>query len=88
MIIMDVLPYGYKEIEAFSIPVRPEKPWRGFRKDGGHLGETWWRNSGGPRNGMRHVHVLNQAARNLVPPKPSSLKSSTRPTSSRRPSSI
>jgi hypothetical protein len=37
---------------------------------------------------MRHVHVLNQAARNLVPPKPSSLKSSTRPTSSRRPSSI
>lgn len=70
MIIMDVLPYGYKEIRSFFYPRTPGKnPGEDFGRMADILGETWWAEQ--RRTKKRYcatLHVLNQAARNLVPP--------------------
>jgi len=70
LIIMDVLPYGYKEICSFFYPRTPGKnPGEDFGRMADILGETWWAEQ--RRTKKRYfatLHVLNQAARNRVPP--------------------
>lgn len=70
LIIMDVLPYGYKEICSFFYPRTPgKKPSEDFGRMADILGETWWAEQ--RRTKKRYfatLHVLNQAARNHVPP--------------------
>ncbi|MBN2437497.1 MAG: J domain-containing protein [Deltaproteobacteria bacterium] len=70
LIIMDVLPHGYKEICSFFYPRTPGKnPGEDFGRMADILGETWWAEQ--RRTKKRYfatLHVLNRAARNRVPP--------------------
>jgi hypothetical protein len=70
LIIMDILPYGYKEICSFFYPRTPGKnPGEDFGRMADILGETWWAEQ--RRTKKRYfatLHVLKQATRNLVPP--------------------
>jgi hypothetical protein len=70
LIIMDVLPHGYKEICSFFYPRTPGKnPGEDFGRMADLLGETWWAEQ--RRTKKRYsatLHVLDRAARNRVPP--------------------
>jgi len=70
LIVMDVLPHGYKEIRSFFFPRTPGKnPGEDFSRMADILGETWWAEQ--QRTKKRYfatLHVLDRAARNRVPP--------------------
>jgi hypothetical protein len=70
LIVMDVLPHGYKEICSFFFPRTPGKnPGEDFSRMADLLGETWWAEQ--QRTKKRYfatLHVLEQATRNCVPP--------------------
>lgn len=70
LIIMDILPYGYKEICSFFYPRTPGKnPGEDFSRMADILGESWWAEQ--QRTKKRYfatLHVLSQAVRNSVPP--------------------
>ena len=69
LIIMDVLPCGYKEIRSFFYPRTPGKnPGEDFSRMADILGETWWAEQ--RRTKKRYyatLHVLDLAVRNHVP---------------------
>ena len=69
LIVMDVLPYGYKEICSFFYPRTPGKnPGEDFSRMADILGETWWAEQ--RRTKKRYfasLHVLEMAVRNHVP---------------------
>ncbi len=69
MIIMDVLPYGSKEIFSFIYPRSPgEKPAEDFSKMADILGDTWWAER--RRTNRKYLasrQVLEQANRNNTP---------------------
>jgi hypothetical protein len=70
MIIMDVLPYGFKEICSFFYPRSPDKkPGEDFSMMSNLLGETWWAER--RRTNKRYLatmHVLKLAHPNRKPP--------------------
>ncbi len=70
LIVMDVLPYGYKDICSFFYPRTPGKnPGEDFSRMADILGETWWAEQ--RRTKKRYyasLHVLELAVRNHVPP--------------------
>ena len=69
LIVMDVLPYGYKEICSFFYPRTAGKnPGEDFSRMADILGETWWAEQ--RRTKKRYfasLHVLEMAVRNHVP---------------------
>ncbi|MHB8770273.1 MAG: J domain-containing protein [Syntrophales bacterium] len=70
LVVMDVLPSGYKEIHSFFYPRTPGKsPGEDFGRMADILGETWWAEQ--RRTKKRYsatLHVLEMAVRNHVPP--------------------
>jgi hypothetical protein len=70
LIVMDVLPCGYKEIYSFFYPRTPGRnPGEDFSRMADILGETWWAEQ--RRTKKRYfasLHVLELAVRNRVPP--------------------
>jgi hypothetical protein len=69
LIVMDILPYGYKEICSFFYLRTPGKsPGEDFGRMADILGETWWAEQ--RRTKKRYfasLHVLEMAVRNHVP---------------------
>lgn len=71
MIIMDILPYGFKEICSFFYPRSPgARPGDDFSTMSNILGESWWAEK--RRTNKRYLasmHVLTLANHNRVPAK-------------------
>lgn len=70
MIVMDILPFGYKEIRSFFYARTPGRnPGEDFSRMADILGQTWWDEQ--RRTKKRYfasLHVLDLAVRNHVPP--------------------
>lgn len=70
LIVMDILPSGYKEIRSFFYPRTPGRnPGEDFSRMADILGQTWWAVQ--RRTKKRYcasLHVLDLAVRNHVPP--------------------
>jgi ribosomal protein S14 len=69
MIVMDVLPYGIKEIYSFFFPRSPHrKPADDFCKMANSLGDAWWTEQRRTnKNYLASLFVLNQADRKDLP---------------------
>lgn len=69
MIVMDVLPYGIKEIHSFFYPRSPHrKPAEDFCKMANVLGDSWWMEQRRTnKNYLASHYVLNQADRKDLP---------------------
>jgi len=69
LIVMDILPSGYKEIHSFFYPRTPgSSPGEDFGRMADILGKTWWAEQ--RRTKKRYfasLHVLSLAVRNHVP---------------------